>query len=57
MWRRVDLVCPDVSKDRIASIFRVKNPRAKDQREQVAEPTSQKTAFFIATVLKTSDLT
>jgi hypothetical protein len=38
VWRRVDVVdWTDVSEDRIASIFRVeKNPRAKNQREQVA---------------------
>jgi hypothetical protein len=40
MWRRVDIVITDVSDERIASIFRVeekrKNPRAKNQREQVS---------------------
>jgi hypothetical protein len=36
-----------------------KNPRARNQREQLAATgaTSQKTAFFIITALKTSDLT
>jgi hypothetical protein len=36
MWRRVDIVLPDVSAERIASILRVEgNPQAKNQREQV----------------------
>jgi fibrillarin-like rRNA methylase len=34
MWRRVDLVCADVSEESIASIFRIENPRARNQREQ-----------------------
>jgi hypothetical protein len=36
MWRRVDLVWADVSEERSASIFRVENPRARNQCEQVA---------------------
>jgi hypothetical protein len=36
MWRRVYLVWTDVSEERITSIFRVVNPRARNQREQVA---------------------
>jgi hypothetical protein len=36
MWRHVDLVCTDVSEERITSIFRVENPRARNQLEQVA---------------------
>jgi hypothetical protein len=36
MWRLVDLLWTDVSEERIASIFRGKNPRARNQREQVA---------------------
>jgi hypothetical protein len=36
MWHRVDLMWTDVSEERIASIFRVENPRARNQREQVA---------------------
>jgi hypothetical protein len=38
MWRRVDIVWTDVSEERIAPIFRIfnKNPRARNQREQVA---------------------
>jgi hypothetical protein len=37
MWPRVDPVkWTDVSEEHIASIFRVKNPRARNQREQVA---------------------
>jgi hypothetical protein len=35
MWRRIDLVWTDVSKERIASIFRVENSRARNQREKV----------------------
>jgi hypothetical protein len=37
MWRHVDLVWTHVSKERIASIFRVENPRGRNQREQVAD--------------------
>jgi hypothetical protein len=44
MWRRVDLVCTEVSEDRR---FHQDYPGA----------TSQKTAFFIVTALKTSNLT
>jgi hypothetical protein len=33
----------------------IRNPRSMNQREQVAA--SQKTAFFIVTAVKTSDLT
>jgi hypothetical protein len=36
MWRRVDLVWTDGSEEHIASIFRVENPRARNEREQVA---------------------
>ncbi|PNF21006.1 hypothetical protein B7P43_G09512 [Cryptotermes secundus] len=35
MWRRVDLVCADVSEEYVAFIFRTENPRAWNQREQV----------------------
>jgi hypothetical protein len=34
-----------------------KNPLTRNQREQVAAATTQKTTFFIMTVVKTSDLT
>jgi hypothetical protein len=68
IWRRVVLVLTEVSEECFASIFRVENPRAKNQHEQVAADksmftkelhgtTSQKTAFFIITALKTSDPT
>jgi hypothetical protein len=36
MSRRADLVWTDVSEERIASIFKVHNWRARNQREQVA---------------------
>jgi hypothetical protein len=36
MWSRVDLVWTDVSEELIASIFRVEEPLARNQREQVA---------------------
>jgi hypothetical protein len=36
MWRRVVLVWTDVSEERITSIFKVENPKARNQREQVA---------------------
>jgi hypothetical protein len=39
MWRRIDIVLTDVSKERITSIFRVEekeeNPQAKNRCEQV----------------------
>jgi hypothetical protein len=36
MWRCEDLALTDVSEERIASIFKVENPQAGNQREQVA---------------------
>jgi hypothetical protein len=48
MWRRVDLVRTDVSEECVASIFRLEEPHGA---------TSQKTAFFIATDVKTSNPT
>jgi hypothetical protein len=68
MWRRIDHVWTDLSEERIASIFKIGKPQARNQREQVAAPkrrftqdlhgaTSQKTAFFIVTAVKTSNLT
>jgi hypothetical protein len=36
---------------------RRKNPGARNQLDQVAAATSQKTAFFIVTAVKTSNLT
>jgi hypothetical protein len=36
MWSRVDLVWTDVTEECIASVFRVENPRARNQREQLA---------------------
>jgi hypothetical protein len=67
MWLCVDIASTDVSEERIASIFRVKNPRTANQRQQVAadkrrlaqylhSPTSQKT-FFIVTAVKNLNLT
>jgi hypothetical protein len=41
MWRRVDFVWTDVSEERIASIFRVENLRARNQRVQVAAVTAE----------------
>jgi hypothetical protein len=49
MWHRVDLVWTEVSEESIASIFRVENPRARNQREQVAanlRGTFRKTTFY-----------
>jgi hypothetical protein len=40
MWRRVDLVWTDVSEEHIAFISGWKNPRARNQCEQVATATS-----------------
>jgi hypothetical protein len=36
MWHHVDHVWTNVSEEHIASTFRIKNPRARNQREQVA---------------------
>jgi hypothetical protein len=51
MLRRVDLVWTDVSEECIASIFRVENPWARNQREQVAADwvTSRKTPSYVWT--------
>jgi hypothetical protein len=49
MWRRVDLVWIYVSKESIASIFRVEKSASE-------EPAVQKTVFFIITAVKTSNL-
>jgi hypothetical protein len=43
MWRRVVILCTDISEVRIASIFMVEK-----SREQGTSATSQKTAFFIS---------
>jgi hypothetical protein len=71
MWHRVDVVLTDVSEERIASIFRVEEKRRKSTSEEPAcrqyippkrrlthylhGATSQKTAFFIVTAVKTSN--
>jgi hypothetical protein len=71
MLRRVALVKPDVSEERIASIIRmtisgevgttlVVRLLAPQKRRFLQEPhgvTSQKTEFFIVTAVKTSNLT
>jgi hypothetical protein len=44
MWRRVDLVWTDVSKELISSIFRVEKSASE---EPPAHTTSQKTEFLI----------
>jgi hypothetical protein len=36
MWRHVDPVWTDVSEERVVFIFRVENPRARNQLEQMA---------------------
>jgi hypothetical protein len=65
MWHCVEVVLTDVSEERIASIFRVEEKIGKSAREasvrDVKTPllhgaTSQKTAFFIVTAVKTSNL-
>jgi hypothetical protein len=53
MWHRIVLVWTDVSEDRIASIFTVE----KFSSEELHGATSHKTAFFIVTAVKTSNLT
>jgi hypothetical protein len=62
MWCRVDLVWTDVSEERIASIFWVEKSASKEPAwaggtQDVHGATSQKTAFFKATTMKTSNLT
>jgi hypothetical protein len=49
MWRLVDIVWTDVSEERIASIFRVEKSASRWPQT--------KTAFFIVTAVKTSNLT
>jgi hypothetical protein len=71
MWRRVDLVWTNVSEERIAYIFRVEKSAGKEPAweggccesppkrrfiQDLHGATSQKTAFFIVTAVKTSDL-
>jgi hypothetical protein len=36
MWHHVVLVWTYISKERIVSIFRIENPRSRNQRQQVA---------------------
>jgi hypothetical protein len=70
MWSRVDLVWTDVSEESIVSIFKVPLSRiflpwrwrryVPSKRPFTQDPhgaTSQKTAFFIVTAVKTSNLT
>jgi hypothetical protein len=69
MWHRVDLVRTDVLEGRIASIFRVDKYASEEPTSAGGVPpkrrftqdlhgaTSQKTAFFIVTAVKTSNLT
>jgi hypothetical protein len=62
MWRRVDLVWTDVSEEHIASIFRVEKSASEEPawasgcRHDLHGATSQKTASFMVTVVKTSNL-
>jgi hypothetical protein len=65
MWHRVEVVLTDVSEESIASIFRVEGKIRKSAREasvrnvksKLHGATSKKTAFFIVTAVKTSNLT
>jgi hypothetical protein len=71
MWRRVDILLTDVSEERIASIFTLvprswisytlKMEAIRSSETSVKKylhgATSQKTAFFIVTAVKTSNLT
>jgi hypothetical protein len=72
MWHRVDLVWTNVSEEHIASIFRVEGliwfillpwrwrqyvPPKRWFTQDPHGATSQKTAFFIVTEVKTSNLT
>jgi hypothetical protein len=69
MWRRVGFVWTDVSEDRVASIFRVEESASEEPAcscrlsspkrrftQKLHGATSQKTAFFIVTAVKTSNL-
>jgi hypothetical protein len=53
MWHRVDMALTDVSNERIASIV----PPKRRLTLYLHGATSQKTAFFIVTAVKTSNLT
>jgi hypothetical protein len=66
VWLHVEVVFTDVSEERIASIFRVEGKIRKSARKASVRDvksrllhgaTSQKTAFFIVTAVKTSNLT
>jgi alpha-galactosidase/6-phospho-beta-glucosidase family protein len=64
MWHRVDVVLTDISEERMASIFRVEDKKMEMIRSSETlvntistRPTSQKTAFFVVTSVKTSNLT
>jgi hypothetical protein len=48
-WHHVDLVWTDVSEESIASIFRQKNPRARNQREQVTADSPKRRSHKIYT--------
>jgi hypothetical protein len=54
MLRRVDLVWTDVSEERITSRY---IPPKRHFTQDLHSATSQKTAFFIVTAVKTSNLT
>jgi hypothetical protein len=65
-WRRVDIVNRRFGGPYRLHLQGIRNPRAVNQREQVPTrrftqdlhgPTTQKTAFFIVTAVKTSNLT
>jgi hypothetical protein len=57
MWRHVYLVWTDVSEERIPTIFRVEKSASEEPAWVDGCATSQKTAFFIVTAVKTSNLT
>jgi hypothetical protein len=57
MWHRVEVVLTDVSEERIASIFRVEEEIRKSAREASVRDVKSRSAFFIVTAVKTSNLT
>jgi hypothetical protein len=65
MWHSVDLVWTNVLEERVASIFRVEKSVSEEptwaggcsHTQDICGATSQKTAFFIVTAVKTSNLT
>jgi hypothetical protein len=52
MWRRVDRVWTDFSEKRIALIFKVENPRARNQRGSLQPPAHAGSSLADFSILK-----